>query len=61
MSVNKSLLCCSILYLITNETGCHIIQDALLLDKHDLLYRNKLAPNSAEEKHKNAFKLELNN
>jgi len=61
MGVNKSLLCRAILYLIANETGSHTIQDALLPDKHNLLYRNNIAPNSAEEKHRNAFKLELNN
>lgn len=61
MSVNKSLLCCVILYLIANETGSYTIQDGLLADKHNLLYRNKIARNSAEEKHRNAFKLELNN
>lgn len=49
------------MYLIANETGSYTIQDGLLADKHNLLYRNKIAPNSAEEKHRNAFKLELNN
>jgi len=49
------------LYLITNETDSYTIQDALLLDKTDLLYRNKFAPNSAEEKQMNVFKLVLNN
>lgn len=48
MNVNKSLLCCAILYLIASENGSHTIQDALLPDKHKLLYRNKIAPNSAE-------------